>query len=156
MDPSLSVTSISIIRLTMTVPKAGAKTSGGLTVEKQFPATFWSVLEINLALAISCMPAIKQFLGLTIPACRSLGSRLTSRGSKSTGTHTTDSYSKTSKSGTTSHSHHGRNTSDPTDVELGGRAELGGRPKHTPLVERAGMGRGDGQDYHSREHILEK
>ena len=49
----------------------------------QYPTTFWSIFEVNLALICASAPALKQFVGGTFPAVREYASNLTSKASRS-------------------------------------------------------------------------
>jgi hypothetical protein len=71
------VTIVSIIRLSYLFPKRPPLK--GPNVSGQYHLTFWSLLELNIALICTSAPALKQFVGGTFPAVRSYASHLSSK-----------------------------------------------------------------------------
>ena len=127
MATGLFVTIVSIIRLTLLYPK---KRATGVSVQAQYPLSFWALLEVNLALTCACAPALKQFVGGSFPMLQRFTSALTSKmsgSSRSTEPHSkygASSFSGGSrfpwskKSGST---HHG---SESRDAESGIKQDI--------------------------------
>jgi hypothetical protein len=79
MATGLIVTVVSIIRLTYLYPREAPPQAASVSVQYQF--TFWSMLELNIALICTSAPALKQFVGRTFPAVRVYATNLTSKAS---------------------------------------------------------------------------
>jgi hypothetical protein len=77
MATGLIVTIISIIRLNYLFPKGPPVK--GVSVAIQYQGTFWSMIELNIALICTSAPALKQFVGGTFPTVRQYASNLTSK-----------------------------------------------------------------------------
>jgi hypothetical protein len=77
MTTGLIVTVFSIIRLSVLYPKRAPPQ--GASVSMQYNMTFWSILELNVALICTSAPALKQFIGGTFPVMRDYASSLTSK-----------------------------------------------------------------------------
>ncbi|KAI9760761.1 MAG: hypothetical protein M4579_001499 [Chaenotheca gracillima] len=147
------VTIISIIRLTLLYPKV--QSTLPIDVAQQYPTTYWSVIEVNLALVCASAPALKQFIGHTIPVVRSYGSNITPRLSNITNSlpsgSNSSSNNKTARWGSLSALKSGRGTttsqngikqhhdfsisSDDRRVQDGSYLELG--PRTNPVPDKS-------------------
>ena len=77
MATGLIVTIFSILRLNALFPRNAPPQ--GVSVSIQYGMSFWSILELNVALVCTSAPALKQFVGGTFPAVRRQVSVLTSK-----------------------------------------------------------------------------